>query len=132
MSTSRTHSFTTRATSFAVAALLTAGAFAQTTWAPASVPPEGRTGHAMAYDAQRDRLVLFGGNGSSWYGDTWERDDTTWSRASTTGASVRLWSAMCYDSRRGRVLLHGGYAGSSVKEGPAGSQGEIAGCIQIF
>lgn len=45
--------------------------------------PPPRSGHAMAYDAKRDRAVLFGGGNSdrpSRMGDTWEFDGTRWRR----------------------------------------------------
>jgi hypothetical protein len=50
---------------------------------PGAVLPPARTHHAMAYDAARDRIVLFGGtvDGAN-AGDTWERDGATgrWTR----------------------------------------------------
>ena len=37
------------------------------------IGPIPRSHHAMAYDAKRDRVVLFGGFGSvAPFGDTWE------------------------------------------------------------
>ena len=32
-------------------------------WEPRSLLPESRADHAMSYDAKRDRVVVFGGNG---------------------------------------------------------------------
>jgi len=54
----------------------------------ASGPP-GRDTHAMAYDAARGRVVLYGGGGDRgkgvppyWYlDDVWEWDGTRWTRA---------------------------------------------------
>ena len=40
---------------------------------PASAPSP-QQGHAMAYDAARGRVVLFGGHDSFRRGDTWEWD----------------------------------------------------------
>ncbi len=34
--------------------------------------PSARYDHAMADDSARGKVVLFGGQGSSVYGDTWE------------------------------------------------------------
>ncbi|MHB8878486.1 MAG: hypothetical protein ACYC8T_32720, partial [Myxococcaceae bacterium] len=48
------------------------------TWVPAYVP--ARYGHALAYDAARQRVVLFGGLDSAYLTDTWEWDGTTWVR----------------------------------------------------
>ncbi len=45
--------------------------------------PPFRTNAAMAYDRDRDRVVLFGGEttqGAPDLGDTWEFDGTTWTR----------------------------------------------------
>jgi hypothetical protein len=44
-----------------------------------SAGPAGRSGHAMASDTLRKRVVLFGGNcGAKWYIDTWEWNGKTW------------------------------------------------------
>jgi hypothetical protein len=34
--------------------------------------PAGRSGHAMTYDFQRQRVVLFGGWARAFLADTWE------------------------------------------------------------
>ena len=49
---------------FATFAIFTAaGCDSESTWVQLSTSgPSPRAGHAMAYDASRDRLVLFGGN----------------------------------------------------------------------
>ncbi|MFN0149781.1 MAG: kelch repeat-containing protein [bacterium] len=46
--------------------------------APARIPPSPRSGHSAAYDGARDRLIIFGGPGST-ASDTWalEFDPTT-------------------------------------------------------
>ena len=57
--------------------------FANEDWVrqtPAVVPPV-RSNHALAYDAARDRVVLFGGIGFTGnLDDTWERDATGWTQ----------------------------------------------------
>lgn len=71
---------------------------------------------AMAYDAQRQRVVLFGGlNGATVKGDTWEWNgaSSTWSLRATSGPPARHGHVMAYDDRAGQVLLFGGYSGSS-------------------
>jgi hypothetical protein len=50
-------------------------------WTRASSAPTRRRGTAMAYDEQRRRVVLFGGNDDSGIlADTWEWDGTSWTR----------------------------------------------------
>jgi len=83
-----------------------------TTWTEATpaASPSPRTGHAMAYDETRRRLVLFGG-GYSYVGflDTWEYDGTTWTgmRSDVLPEPV-VGHAMAYDAARERVVLFGG------------------------
>src|SRR6266496_2944326 len=62
-------------------------------------PPPSRHGHAMVYDAVRQRVVLFGGLSSSGNSsnDTWEYDGTTWTqRTPGTSPSARQNHAMVY------------------------------------
>ena len=85
----------------------------------ATAGPSPRRGHAMAYDATRNRVVLFGGSPSyttNNYGDTWEWDGATWTQRATSGPSPRHGHAMAYDSVRGRVVLFGGYGGSQLND----------------
>ncbi len=73
-----------------------------------STAPDGRILHAMAYDAARQRVVLFGGYGS--LNDTWEWDGTTWTQhLPATSPSTRSRNVMVYDTARQRVVLFGGY-----------------------
>ena len=75
------------------------------------IEPLAREGHAIAYDADRHRVVMFGGVG---LGDTWEWDGGTWSlKFPTTSPSGRNGHVMAYDPRTRRVVLYGG------KRGPA-------------
>jgi N-acetylneuraminic acid mutarotase len=63
----------------------------------------------MTYDPARERVVLFGGRGSSGnLGDTWEYDGTTWTKLEVTGPSPRNGHAMVYDARSKVVMLFGG------------------------
>ncbi|MDP3244850.1 MAG: MopE-related protein, partial [bacterium] len=83
-----------------------------TTWTQvSSTGPAPRVNHAMAYDSQRQKTVLFGGRDGSLKGDTWEWNGTTWTQVSTTGPLPRNDHAMAYDSQRGKVVLFGGYDG---------------------
>lgn len=73
-------------------------------WVPTSIP--GRGGHAMAFDAARQRVVLFGGYGLA---DTWEWDGATWTqRTPATSPPPQYGHAMAFDAVRQRVVLFGG------------------------
>ena len=68
-----------------------------------------RNAHAMAYDGNRGRVILFGGaDASKVCGDTWEWDGRKWTRVSLAGPGPRTFPAMAYDSLRKRVVLFGG------------------------
>ena len=78
---------------------------------PIASPP-ARFGHAMAYDAARGRVVLFGGysflSGLA-LSDTWEWDGTAWTAATpATSPPGRLGESMVYDSARQRIVMFGG------------------------
>jgi RHS repeat-associated protein len=74
-----------------------------------STAPSGRHSPAMAYDAARQRVVLFGGwDGYTETGDTWEWDGTNWELRATTGPSPRVLHSMAYDPVRMRTVLFGG------------------------
>lgn len=68
--------------------------------------PAPRNGAAMAYDAGRKRIVLFGGSGAP--GETWEWDGQVWTEipAATEG---RFNSAMAFDDARNAVIRFGGW-----------------------
>jgi hypothetical protein len=78
---------------------------------PATSPPL-RFGHAMAYDAARGRVVLFGGYdllAGLALADTWEWDGNTWVEAAPAATPPgRYGHSMVYDSVRQRVVLFGG------------------------
>jgi hypothetical protein len=76
-----------------------------------AVSPEVRVDHAMAYDAARRRVVLFGGMGIKVeLNDTWEWDGSAWTRCTpSVSPPVRYQHAMAYDSARGRIVLFGGF-----------------------
>jgi hypothetical protein len=65
----------------------------------------------MAYDAARDRVVLYGGEtaGNSTLNDTWEWNGTLWeNKAPAHAPPRRVSAAMAYDGRRRRTVLFGG------------------------
>jgi hypothetical protein len=77
----------------------------------ASDGPPGRNSHAMAYDAGRQRVVLFGGfeqTTGTRLGDTWEWDGAQWMFVADTGPTGRTDASMVYDSSRQRILMFGG------------------------
>ena len=89
-----------------------------TTWTQLQplTSPAARQYYAMAYDAARGRVVLFGGatqlNGGGIAQDTWEFDGTTWAQAAPAVApAARIAHMMTYDTVRKVTLLFGGGAG---------------------
>ncbi len=71
-------------------------------------------GAPMAYDAESDRLILFGGAESpaKIFGDTWAYDynTNTWTNMQPeNGPAPRAFHQLVYDSESDRVVLWGGY-----------------------
>ena len=79
-------------------------------WAQAQdIGPAARSGHGLAVDPTRGKLVLFGGlAGGAAVGDTWEWDGKLWSQVADTGPSPRFYHGMAYDPAGGRVVVFGG------------------------
>ncbi len=78
-------------------------------WEQLAVAPRSRIAHAMAYDAARREVVLFGGVTQSPSAETWVYDGVRWEqRFPETSPSARAHHAMVYDSVRRRVVLFGG------------------------
>jgi hypothetical protein len=79
--------------------------------------PAARYFHAMAYDAARDQVVLFGGfNGSTDLGDTWVWNGKTWTRKMPlTSPSARRGATMGYDSKYQAVVLFSGQANNTAQ-----------------
>jgi hypothetical protein len=81
------------------------------------IGPPARTGHGMAFDPARGKLVLFGGlAGGKAAGDTWEWDGTLWSQVADTGPSPRAYHGMAYDPAGHRVLVFGGAANDDAQD----------------
>jgi hypothetical protein len=78
--------------------------------------PQARAGHAMAYDASRRRVVLFGGASGidELFADTWEWDGESWELLPVEAPipPARRYHAMAYDAARSEVLLFGGEGAS--------------------
>ncbi len=76
--------------------------------------PLARNHHAMAYDAESDRIILFGGfdpNTDTIFNDTWVYDynSNTWINMHPVNfPQARLSPAMTYDSTSDKIILFGG------------------------
>ena len=72
-----------------------------------------RFGAAMAYDKQRQVVVLFGGFVPSGQdaADTWEWNGVTWTQRTPAGSLPvpRGAHRMVYDEARGQTVMVGGY-----------------------
>ncbi len=113
-------------------------------WTQVMIPgPQARYGHAMAYDADRQRTVLFGGQngpafGQGVLGDTWEYDGTAWTQVQPAASpSPRTFVKMVYDAPRRRMVLFGGYNGTQMVNDtwelvsePASVGGELAAAVR--
>jgi hypothetical protein len=101
----------------AVCGLLLTAPAQVTNWmrsrAPDETGPLGRDGHSMAYDARRQRVVMFGGWAGPFFffpDDTWEWDGAKWTlRVPLTKPPARQWTTMAHDVVLGRTLLYGGF-----------------------
>ena len=79
--------------------------------------PQGRYTHGMAYDINRNLVILFGGDstGSSRLNDTWTYDGTNWTQVLpiiSPPGRVNIDQTLIYDSLRSRVILFGGLTNS--------------------
>lgn len=79
--------------------------------------PESRHVYSMSYDAESDRVVLFGGTTNAYsqgLDDTWTYDlnTNTWTEMSPELAPHHRWSAaMAYDEESDRIVMFGGASG---------------------
>lgn len=88
-------------------------------WRAIGAPPAIRNRPALAWDAERQRLVFFGGQtNATMFDDTWEWDGSSWQRIDTAmQPSPRMAHKMVFDPVRKRTVLFGG-------EGPSGVLGD--------
>jgi cysteine-rich repeat protein len=90
------------------------------------VRPPARSGHGMAYDELRERVVVQGGHGASsqYLTDTWAWDGATWSLLPTTTPPTHASGvSMAYDAARDRMVLFGASGGP----GPGNQTWELDG-----
>jgi len=75
--------------------------------------PSARSYPGLAYDSDRDRVVLFGGavapGGVTGPPELWEWDRAAWTPRAVAGPSGRTGPGMAYDAARHRTVLFGGY-----------------------
>jgi hypothetical protein len=90
---------------------------------PMGDKPEPRAFAAMTYDADRGRLLLFGGRAETGFSfeDTWEWNgaDGTWLDRTAAGnkPAARYLHAMAYDRKRKLAVVVGGGAGAPSADG---------------
>ena len=84
-------------------------------WTALSQTPSGRTTQGLAYDAQAERAVLFGGRSQAgWLQDTWSFDGTNWVEMEPVddledgNPGARTEQAATFDRSRGRMVVYGG------------------------
>lgn len=78
-------------------------------WVPTAIPV--RSGHTMAFDSARARVVVFGGGGTGGQlrDDTWEWNGNVWTqRLPIASPPPRALAAMSFDPVRRRTVLFGG------------------------
>lgn len=85
-------------------------------------PPSGPTGRAAAdlvYDAESDRVILFGGGDRATWGltDTWAYDynTNTWVEMAK-GPEKHLGARLAYDAESDKIILFGGYDTSNSSD----------------
>ena len=91
-----------------------------TAWIPhPAAGPSPRSGHAMAFDPVRQRIVLFGGRNAAQtavLADLWEFDGTVWQQRTPVGPApaARFAHAMTWDAGRNRIVLGFGTSATSL------------------
>jgi N-acetylneuraminic acid mutarotase len=84
------------------------------TWKEMAKGPAKHLGARLAYDAESDRVILFGGYDAAkdYFNDTWSYDfnSDTWTEMKpSTSPPIRNYNAMAYDAAADRVLIWGCY-----------------------
>jgi hypothetical protein len=81
----------------------------------AGAPIGLRNAHVLAYDAKRERVILFGGADDRLVsGETWSWDGRRWSRVAMTTVTAtepvpRTFAAIAHDPRQRVVFMYGGH-----------------------
>ncbi len=81
--------------------------------------PQARTGHAMTWDSVSQRIIMFGGVGSSGQrlNDTWAWDGTSWTQVATGGATPSARSNHAMATWAGLPIIFGGTSNGSDRLG---------------
>ena len=84
------------------------------------VSPGARSGHSAIYDPVRDRMIIYGGQGSSLFGDVWALSFTgtpSWTQLAPTGTppTARVSPSAIYDPVRDRVVVWAGQGTGGYK-----------------
>jgi hypothetical protein len=74
----------------------------------ADIGPSARYVHALVYDTERKRTVLFGGSANGAAGDTWQWNGEDWTQISDEGPAARSDHTMAFDTERKRIVVFGG------------------------
>ena len=95
-----------------------AGTPAWTELTPSGVSPGARAAHTAIYDPVRNRMVVFGGLGSTGGDDVWAlalAGPPAWARLTPMGTlpSGRGWHSAIYDPLRDGMVVFGGYEASA-------------------
>jgi len=97
---------------------LAAGTWTQL--APSGTALVGRRGSAAVYADVSGKVIMFGGYGSDYLGDTWSYDPVSgaWTQLQPGGRTPvgRHSHCMVYDSSRGKVIMFGGYDGGYLND----------------
>jgi hypothetical protein len=79
---------------------------------PASGNPQGRVQASMAFDANSNQMILFGGlggNGSTQLADTWDWNGSAWTALNPgTVPTARYSASMAYDSDSDQLIMYSG------------------------
>ena len=71
--------------------------------------PEARSLGAVAYDPDRNVLVMYGGTTQQLvFDDTWEWNGVSWSKKDVQGPGLRHHASMVYDPERKEMVMYGG------------------------
>lgn len=74
--------------------------------------PSARATPALAFDSATGQMILFGGNGSGVFNDTWSWNGTIWTDITpvnpSDSPSARTLASMAFDPATGQLILFGG------------------------
>ncbi|MCI4330500.1 MAG: PKD domain-containing protein [Thermoplasmata archaeon] len=88
-------------------------------WTALSIPsaPSARSNASMTYDPAEGKVVLFGGWGGKFLGDTWEYRGGVWTSVPVSnGPPARSAAVLEYDPTLGGAILFGGTNGTALSD----------------